>query len=144
MRPLTIDLDELAFALNTNGEDLDHYLDLLSGKVLLMYSEVPDPEVADLLESEPERMLLIEPITSAISFTIMEDFIQTLTQQEIYLALEHALSGRKPFRTFKNVLMGYPDVLQAWYTFEANAIRQLALDWLEENDLYPANEPRDA
>lgn len=47
MRPLTIDLDELACALNTEG--LDHYLDLFSGKLLLIPEEDADPELEALL-----------------------------------------------------------------------------------------------
>ena len=56
MRPLTIDLDELACALNTEG--LDHYLDLFSGKLLLIPEEDADPELEALLREEPERFLL--------------------------------------------------------------------------------------
>ncbi len=41
MRPMTIDIDELAFALDTPG--IDHYLDLYSGKVLLISAERPIP-----------------------------------------------------------------------------------------------------
>ena len=58
MRPMTIDIDELAFALDTPG--IDHYLDLYSGKVLLISAEAPDPELDALLENEPERLLLID------------------------------------------------------------------------------------
>ncbi|VXB20795.1 conserved hypothetical protein [Pseudomonas sp. 8AS] len=135
MRPLTIDLDELAFALSTEG--LDHYLDLLSGKLLLIREEDPDPELEALLRSEPERFLLVEPLGSREGFRMMEDFLQTVTRQEAYRALERALSGRKPFRTFKNVLMDYPDLLQAWYDFEAERLRELAQDWLLDNELQP-------
>ena len=60
MRPLTIDLDELACALNTEG--LDHYLDLFSGKLLLIPEEDADPELEALLREEPERFLLVEPL----------------------------------------------------------------------------------
>ena len=56
MRPMTIDIDELAFALDTPG--IDHYLDLYSGKVLLISAEAPDPELDALLENEPERLSL--------------------------------------------------------------------------------------
>jgi Uncharacterised protein family (UPF0158). len=65
MRPLTIDLDELAFALDTQG--IDHYLDLFSGQVLLIPEEDPDPELAELLHREPERLLPIEPLSSGQS-----------------------------------------------------------------------------
>ena len=54
MRPLTIDLDELACALNTEG--LDHYLDLFSGKLLLIPEEDADPELEALQKQIAERL----------------------------------------------------------------------------------------
>ena len=67
MRPLTIDLDELACALNTEG--LDHYLDLFSGKLLLIPEEDADPELEALLREEPERFLLVEPLQACLLYT---------------------------------------------------------------------------
>lgn len=136
MRPLTIDLDELAFALNTEG--LDHYLDLLSGKLLLIPEEDPDPELDALLRAEPERFLLVEPLTPGDALGLMQEFLHEVSHPHAYTALEQALAGRKPVRTFNHVLMEYPVLLQAWQGFEAARLRELAQDWLEENELQPA------
>lgn len=136
MRPLTIDLDQLAFALNTEG--LDHYLDLLSGKVLLIPEEDADPELEALLHAEPERFLLVEPLGQGDELALMQEFLIEVVHPHAYAALQQALAGRKPVRTFHHVLMEYPVLLEAWHAFEAARLRELAQDWLEENELQPA------
>ncbi|BAN51025.1 UPF0158 family protein [Metapseudomonas resinovorans] len=136
MRPLTIDLDQLAFALNTEG--LDHYLDLLSGKVLLIPEEDADPELETLLREEPERFLLVEPLGQSDELRLMEEFLPEVVHPHAYAALQQALAGRKPARSFRHVLMEYPVLLEAWHAFEATRLRELAQDWLEDNELKPA------
>lgn len=136
MRPLTIDLDQIAFALNTEG--LDHYLDLLSGKVLLIPEEDADPELETLLREEPERFLLVEPLGQGDELRLMQEFLHEVVHPHAYSALEQALTGRKPARSFRHVLMEYPVLLEAWHQFEAARLRELAQDWLEENELQPA------
>ncbi|KAF1051070.1 MAG: hypothetical protein GAK43_02570 [Stenotrophomonas maltophilia] len=136
MRPLTIDLEELAFALDTNG--IDHYLDLGSGKVLLIPTEDPDPELAALLEEDPERLLYIEPLGAGESLTLMRDFLHDVEDPHAFTALDNALIGRKPFKAFRHVLMGYPELLQRWYDYQAERLRDCALDWLALNHIQPS------
>lgn len=136
MRPLTIDLDELACALNTEG--LDHYLDLLSGKVLLIPEEDADPELEALLRAEPERFLLVEPLEPNGTLALMREFLAEVIHPHAYHELAQALEGRRPARTFIHVLMQNPALLQAWQAFETQRLRELAQDWLEQNELQPA------
>src|SRR6218665_1301948 len=136
MRPLTIDLAELAFALDSEG--LDHYFDLLRGKVLLLLDDDAGSELATLLREEPERFVAIEPLSTGEHLALMQEFLQEVAHPHAYAALEQALVGRKPARTFNHILMGYPPLLQAWQTFERTRLHELALDWLEEHELQPA------
>ena len=136
MRPLTIDLDELACALNTEG--LDHYLDLFSGKLLLIPEEDADPELEALLREEPERFLLVEPLQAEDNLALMREFLAEVIHPHAYDELQQALESRRPTRTFHHALMQYPALLQAWQRFEAERLRELAQDWLEQNELQPA------
>jgi hypothetical protein len=136
MRPLTIDLDELACALNSEG--LDHYLDLFSGKLLLIPEEDADPELEALLREEPERFLLVEPLQAEDNLALMREFLAEVIHPHAYGELQQALESRRPVRTFNHVLMHYPALLQAWQSFEAERLRELAQDWLEQNELQPA------
>ena len=52
--------------------------------------------------------------------------------------LANALQSRKPFKAFKHSLMEYPELLQDWYRYQNERLREWALDWLEDNDIQPA------
>ncbi|MDX5374123.1 MAG: UPF0158 family protein [Pseudomonadaceae bacterium] len=133
MRPLTIDLDELACALNSEG--LDHYLDLLSGRLLLIPEEDADPELEALLREEPERFLPVEPLQPDDGLALMREFLAEVIHPHAYAELQQALDSRRPARTFNHVLMQYPALLQAWQSFETGRLRELAQDWLAVNEL---------
>ena len=68
----------------------------------------------------------------------MEEFLHEVVHPHAYTALQQALAGRKPARAFRHVLMEYPVLLEAWHHFEAARLRELAQDWLEDNDIQPA------
>jgi hypothetical protein len=135
MRPLSIDLDELAFALNS--DNTEHYLDLQTGQVLMFAEEGIDPELDELRQDDPDRLLPIDPLGSHEGFALMERFLQEVIDPSAYHVLQQALAGRKPFRTFKHALGAYPELLQAWYDFESAQQREQALSWLTENDIQP-------
>lgn len=133
MRPLTIDLDRLAAAfVSTDG---DFRLDLLSGKILDIPPTGEDPEIAHLLEEEPERLLAVDCLAQAEILALMAEFLPEVEQLAAYTALQAALDSRKPLRSFHNALKQFPDVQSAWQAFEAERLRELALDWLAENEL---------
>lgn len=135
MHALTIDLSELAAALCSNNSE--SYLDLQSGAVLMYAEQGVDPQLDELLQNAPDRLLPIEPLGSPKSFALMEDFLRQVTQPQAYQTLEQALAGHKPFRAFKYALGAYPELLQAWYDFENAQLREYALDWLAENGIQP-------
>ncbi|MCY1243710.1 hypothetical protein D9M72_567360 [compost metagenome] len=95
-------------------------------------------EFADLLENEPERLLPIDPLSAEQSLQLMRDFLPEVAEPHAYAALASALEGRRPVKAFHHVLMGYPVLLQAWQLYQADRLRQCALDWLAANDLQPA------
>ena len=129
MRPLTIDLDRLAAAfVSTDG---DFRLDLLSGKILDIPPAGEDPEIEQLLEEEPERLLAVDCLAQAEILALMAEFLPEVEQLAAYTALE----SRKPLRSFHNALKQFPDVQSAWQAFEAQRLHELALDWLAKNEL---------
>lgn len=133
MRPLTIDLDRLAAAfVSTDG---DFRLDLLSGRILDIPPAGEDPQIEQLLEEEPERLLAVDCLTPGAMLALMAEFLPEVEQPAAYTALQAALDSRKPLRSFHNALNQFPSVRAAWQAFEAERLRELALDWLAENQL---------
>ncbi|MWV15277.1 hypothetical protein F3I16_04380 [Pseudomonas sp. L-22-4S-12] len=133
MRPLTIDLDSLAAAFVSSAGDFR--LDLLSGRILDIPPAGTDPQIEQLLEEEPERLLAVDSLTPGEILALMAEFLPEIEQPAAYTALQAALDSRKPLRSFHNALKQFPDVQSAWQAFEAERLRELALDWLAENQL---------
>jgi hypothetical protein len=138
MPRLRIDADELVFAMGSHDQ-YDHWwlLDLETGETILYsdgsLTEMSD-ELAEAIEEEgPDRFLRIEPLPSRVAFTVMEDFVETVTDARAHRELLRALDGRRPFRGFKDALFDWPDVREEWFRFEFEAKLVLAAKWLEDH-----------
>jgi hypothetical protein len=137
-RVLTIDLEELIWALNSRdplGES-SHWLNLESGTILFLIG----PDADDAAEADPrddDRWLFIEPIESSEAFRVMEDFVDQCSDDRLARALGRALQQRKPFRRFKDVLTAHPAQREAWFAFERQAMEAIARRWCEEHDILP-------
>ncbi|MBD9426498.1 hypothetical protein IB232_14265 [Pseudomonas sp. PDM15] len=137
MRPLTIDIDRLAAALVDDQADLR--LDLLSGRLLDIPPAGEDPQIEQLLEEEPERLLALEPLSADERLALMADFLCEVVDPDAYAALTAALAERRQQRAFLNALKQFPDVRETWQHYEQARLRELALDWLADNQLQPVD-----
>lgn len=137
-RVLTIDLEELIWALNSRdplGES-SHWLNLESGSILSLIGPDADDE-ADSDPRDDDRWLFIEPIESSEAFRVMEDFVDQCGDDRLARALGQALQQRKPFRRFKDVLAAHPAERETWFAFERQAMEAIAGQWCEEHDISP-------
>jgi len=133
--PLTIRVDELIPAFEDNSSGMRHYLDCQTGEVIPVLEYDPEEEDLELIEAEPDRFRLIDPVPSQVGYEIMGDFVETLPEGKIRRNLERALKGKKPFRGFKDVLLDYPDIREDWFSFHERAFMALIQDWLEDEGL---------
>jgi hypothetical protein len=76
-------------------------------------------EIAELVESEPDRFEAVDPLEPHESYGDMEDFIDAPAAGRIAELLAVAIRGRGAFRRFKDRLAEYPEVEAAWYDFKA-------------------------
>jgi hypothetical protein len=137
-RELTIDLEELTWALNWRdplGEG-GHWLNLESGTILFLLGPDADPD-ADEDPRDDDRWLFIEPIESSEALRIMEDFVDQCVDGHVSHALSQALQQRKPFRRFKDVLAAHPLQREAWFAFERQAMEVIARQWCETHGVSP-------
>lgn len=137
-RVLTIDLEELTWALNSRdplGES-SHWLNLESGSILSLIG----PDVDNETDADPrddDCWLFIEPIESSEAFRVMEDFVDQCGDERLARALGQSLQQRKPFRRFKDALAAHPAQREAWFAFERQAMEAIAQRWCEEHDISP-------
>ena len=92
-----------------------------------------DEEEAELLDADPDRFLLIEPVPSYVGFEVMSDFVDTLPESKVFRELARALQQRRPFRRFKDVLLNYPAVREDWFRFHEQAFMKIIQEWLDDH-----------
>jgi len=137
-RVLTIDLEELTWALNSRdplGES-SHWLNLESGSILSLIGPDADNET-DADPRDDDCWLFIEPIESSVAFRVMDDFVDQCGDERLARALGQALQQRKPFRRFKDLLAAHPAQREAWFAFERQAMEAVARRWCEDHGVSP-------
>ena len=130
---LNIDLIELEDALQ--GVAPGHYYLLpKSGRIIFIGSEEMDDESEEQTVPGDEEVLPIDALDSRTRFRWMEDFIDTVHSIAAQNALRDALRHKKPFRSFKDALMEFPQLRKNWFQFDALKVKTEAVDLLESLD----------
>jgi len=134
LRPLAVDLEELAMALEGDPISGGGRIDLRTGEVwpqaALEYAKEvgEDDEVGD--DDDPDRWLWVESEGSRAGYRDMEWFISDIDDPEVADRLSIAITGRGAFRRFKDVLSRWPDLMERWYGFADDRQRGRARAWL--------------
>lgn len=145
-KEIKIDTQNFIEALEDNSFTFSYFLDLENGNVVILENDLFDEELEDepldldgynheIVESNPDRFMFIEPIESHESFEIMENFTLSLSDDIIKNRLSIALSKRKPFRHFKDELYNFPEVQKEWYQFQKEELKIIAYDWLKIHNI---------
>lgn len=138
--PLRIDTDELLFAIDTNNDGIDHYLDVQTGEIILVnlddFSE-DDPEYAEMkaVADDDERYRYIEPISSRDGWSFMLDFSDHVADSNVRERLLDAIHGSGAFGRFKRVLSYHPELREAWFRFRDERIMERASEWLARENI---------
>lgn len=138
MLKIRVSLDELCDAYEMNTEEISHYLDVNTGKLLMrmdpLLTGYKDEELEEELEDE-ERYLELPTIESHDAYELMVEFMETVTTKKLRERLDTALTGRKPFHAFKDVLYDFPEDRENWFKFEREAHRNEIVKWLREQNI---------
>lgn len=134
MSKIKIIASELLDLFESHSDFGSGYIDKQMGEILMTFEESDEPEqeeVIDRLNEDPDRYLMIEPISSREGFQIMEKFVESLPEGEERNLLTKVLSWKKPFSNFKSALADMGPLRQQWFDFQAKELRQLATAWLK-------------
>jgi hypothetical protein len=114
-----IDTDLLIEALEDGSGEMTYVLDRATGQVLLIslaaMTLTEHEEALAQVESDPQRYVFIEPISSSQAYEIMSAFVEQLTRSDAKERLARALGRDRPFRRFKDALL---ELLSAGMTSE--------------------------
>ena len=138
LRPLPVDLEELAMVLEGDPLSGRGRLDITTGEVwpavVIEYSrDLGDDDVDD----DPDRWLSIDNLGSRSGYRDMQEFIGTIGDPDRADRLEIAIEGRGAFHRFKNTLARWPAELQRWHDFSDERQRGRARAWLAEEGYHP-------
>jgi hypothetical protein len=148
----TVRLDDIVEALEMQFDESASYLDLDTGQVvtvskdLLRAAEDPGDEEPDLPTWQRDEWELAKRIVSTDRFrelptkfdvhewAIMQDFSRSLQSDSIREDLLRAIHGAGAFRNFKDTVRRH-GIDSAWFAFRTEALRQIARNWCEENQI---------
>ena len=149
---LTVKLNEIVEALNGAPEEIAYYLDKRAGEIILVtdedmqaaeddepISEYPDWQRESILKArevlrDPDHFLQLPDQFDIHEYQIMEDFCIQFEDRDIGRELQRLIKGSGAFRRFKNAIseLGVDD---AWYKFKQHALEEIAIAWLEKNQI---------
>ena len=134
LRPLGVDLEDLADVLEAGPGEGGGLLDLESGEVwpavAIEYAKETDETPPDFDDSD--RWLYVAAEGSHGGYQDMEDFIATLPDQDRAKRLAGSINGRGAFRRFKDTVAHWPEEEWRWYRFSDERRRGRACRWLSE------------
>jgi hypothetical protein len=155
LRRLPVDLSEIEEIAGESDEPMyqEHsrsgWVDTQTGEVHIIYQDtfccangelevealeewqVNDLEAAEAILRDTEgRYRQVERWDSSEEFRLMEEFATATATPRLRAALLDALRGRKPFRRFKDTLLGWPEARQAWFSYQTRAHRERIAAWL--------------
>jgi predicted nucleotidyltransferase len=127
-----IDLDDLAEALEDHSYEHGWWLDPGTGEVVLWsdsFKEQGEPH------PETRGLRAIDPIPSHEGYGDMQDFIERVRDPQARNLLELAIAGRGAFRRFKDTLLDFPELREAWFRFHDARVERRAISWLVDEGL---------
>ena len=133
LRPLPVDLEDLASILEADPMHGGGRIDLRTGEVWHRAAIEYAHEIGDEDDDETddaERWLWVHCEGSHAGYRDMELFIGTVDIAEQADRLDIAIQGRGAFRRFKDVLARWPDELDRWYALSEDRQRGRARAWL--------------
>ena len=135
LRPVAVDLDELAGILEGDPLHGGGRIDLKTGEVwaqaAIEYAREAGEEDEDGAD-DPERWLSVHGEGSRQSHRDMELFITSMDDPGRADRLTIAIEGRGAFRRFKDVLARWPGELERWYALSEERRRGRARSWLTD------------
>lgn len=139
LRPLPVDLEELAMILEGDPVHGGGRIDLRTGEVWPQSAIEYAEEVGEIDEDDddPERWLWVHCEGSRDGYRDMEWFIENLDDAEFAAKLARALSGRGAFRRFKDQLSDRPELMTRWHGFSNDRQRGRARSWLAAEGYTP-------
>lgn len=131
---ITIKLSNIIDELDMMSSEMQSYLNIKTGEIVTISDYLGSEEDADNIEENPDDCALLPTQYDINEYSIMEDFIYEIDNEEIKDELYESIRGKGAFRRFKDTIYNL-NVKNSWYDFKAHALKKIAIEWCEENDI---------
>lgn len=139
-RLVHFDWEAMEDAFGRTFVSVEQYLHLRTGAISRLEHGVTDPAFFELVRSDPEQRF-IDPVPPACQYRWLEEFIDTVDDEEMAAMLSERIQGKKVFRRFKDVLALDRDLLGGWYAFRVGRVHEQIHAWLALHGLAAATPP---
>jgi Uncharacterised protein family (UPF0158) len=149
-----VKLDVIIEALELADDSISSYLDVETGEVRSITEEefdlAADPQTVigglpnwqreavklarSIQEQEGKRYLALPGKFDVHEWAIMDRFSETLRDAQMRNDIYGGIRGAGAFRLFKRLLTEY-NLWDAWNRFKQVELRQMAIQWCEENGI---------
>jgi len=147
-----VKLSEIIDAIELQSDEMAAYLNRRTGEIITISDEeVRAAEEGDPLEDYPEWQrdnisiagdflkneddyLALPTKYDLNEYQIMEEFVLSLKDRRASELLYTSIKGKGAFRRFKDTLHRL-QLAEEWYTYRDAALRQVAIDWCESNQV---------
>jgi hypothetical protein len=152
-KPIRIDWDQLEAAFDSRQEDIAHYLDLVTGEVVLEGegeeaalgedAELEEDDRGEVVVRGDESRLYIEPPTAEQERRWMAEFVKESSDLDPALLgrLRTALDSQDFAVAFREALRAHPAARDRWFLFRAERLHQTIERWLEAHQVQYAEPP---
>lgn len=131
---ITIKLSNIIDELDMMSSEMQSYLNIKTGEIVTISDYLGSEEDADNIEENPDDFALLPTQYDINEYSIMEDFIDEIDNEEIKDELYESIRGKGAFRRFKDTIYNL-NIKNSWYDFKALALKKIAIEWCEENDI---------
>ena len=152
--PLPVKLSDVVDHMDMCSEEDRDYLNRLTGEIVHVSEEYrqddeddeDDEELDDAPDWEKEERAKIKEALESEDYvalpgkfeihewSIMEDFARSVEDDAASEELQAALRGRGAFRYFKDTIRRL-GIQSDWYQFRDEAFKEIAREWLQENEI---------
>ena len=146
-----IALNDVIDGIDMQSDDVTAYLDCETGAVVTIGDEIAglserdeqdewrdwERELIDVVrevEKGSKRYVQLPSESDVDEWDMMRRFCDAVGDDQTKELLLRAIQGRGAFRRFKDEL-GRSSLLDKWYDFKRNALRDQAIEWCTENDI---------
>lgn len=148
---IPVKLDDIIQELECQSDEHTSYLYKKTGEVVTVgYEELRAAESDEPIENLPEweqeniktaqEILETEdyvPLPSKFDiheYSIMERFCLSIADDKLRDTMYRSIKGSGAFRRFKDNIRRY-NIEEDWYKYQYEALKQIAIEWCEENDI---------